>query len=929
MPRALSATRLRRRLLVIKKELRAQFSEFKMFLDSKEAWFACVNNGDVEAVRYNLPTYQKSVDRQGETALMHAVRNRDIEMVRLLGCFEHSLVNNDGYTALMLAAVCNEGEACKRLVPYEMNLVLPDGRTPLMLAAAAGAVDSTINLLPYQKCRTDLMGRTALMYAAEAGQFEAAQHLVLREKEHISKDAKTALILAAQNKHWDVARILYPLESHLLPEVVSDLIPDPAKLSKDDPTVSSFGLSSSIVDIVKDFPGRNVDLSMLSRSQIEGDLERKITEMERKIASLNDESSIIIVQNQALQNQVNQMNQEIIRLQAQLDESRQDNTKKAAMISELRAGINDATSHPHGAAVNAFKQEINRLHKDADGMAQLIHQLKDDAVEKNILLAKLRDTGSAKDREIDTLRSDILGLEQKLDNANQTIRRLRAELVDTSMSSEQSKAALSASATQRDLAGKEVAKLKDENVALRHTLKKMSANIENKDNEIFDLRQQLLSRSHDKSDSDSDGETIKVMEAQLNELKNEVDRLQSALFSKEDDIQLRNQKIKELADEILRLNKSGSKIQESNLATIDQLQSEITGLLGEIQHLKAQLTEKNKQIDDMNNLLVTYKEAAPNEANKSAALELQHLKLVIDNLTAELREKDRHILDLEKTSAPQPIPPQFADLVAKNEALLKSLQDVKEQNNALIKEQNSLEALLKQKDERIHPLERQLETAMSTCAASQNKLLDKEAELVDIRRAYDKLSVENSSNEQKVKDLSDKLGVLRKEKADADATYTASKRKTNNELLDLRARLEHAQKEIEVLTELSTKEPTYQVVKQYLANTVASLDACRDALADPEMARKENQNLMRRHQKDLEQLSDRVEQMSAILRAPVDQSQTVAMLLDEISQLKSKLSNLQAVQEEKYVDHRIRFFMHQVSWIRNTHLLSRQTMLTR
>lgn len=66
MPRALSATRLRRRLLVIKKELRAQFSEFKMFLDSKEAWFACVNNGDVEAVRYNLPTYQKSVDRQGK-----------------------------------------------------------------------------------------------------------------------------------------------------------------------------------------------------------------------------------------------------------------------------------------------------------------------------------------------------------------------------------------------------------------------------------------------------------------------------------------------------------------------------------------------------------------------------------------------------------------------------------------------------------------------------------------------------------------------------------------------------------------------------------------------------------------------------------------------------------------------------------------------
>lgn len=97
------------------KELRAQFSEFKMFLDSKEAWFACVNNGDVEAVRYNLPTYQKSVDRQGETALMHAVRNRDIEMVRLLGCFEHSLVNNDGYTALMLAAVCNEGRPANAL----------------------------------------------------------------------------------------------------------------------------------------------------------------------------------------------------------------------------------------------------------------------------------------------------------------------------------------------------------------------------------------------------------------------------------------------------------------------------------------------------------------------------------------------------------------------------------------------------------------------------------------------------------------------------------------------------------------------------------------------------------------------------------------------------------------------------------------------
>ena len=211
--------------------------------------------------------------------------------------------------------------------------------------------------------------------------------------------------------------------------------------------------------------------------------------MERKIASLNDESSIIIIQNQALQNQVNQMSQEIVRLQAQLDESRQDNTKKAATISELRAGINDVTSHPHGVAVNAFKQEINRLHKDADGMAQLIHQLKDDAVEKNILLAKLRDTGSAKDREIETLRSNILGLEQKLDNANQTIRRLRAELVDTNMSSEQSKAALSASTTQCDLVEKEIAKLKSENSSLRHSLKKMSADVESKANEILDLRQ--------------------------------------------------------------------------------------------------------------------------------------------------------------------------------------------------------------------------------------------------------------------------------------------------------------------------------------------------------------------------------------------------------------------------------------------------------
>lgn len=114
-----------------------------------EQWFKAVRSKNVQLVSELLPTYARTQNKHGETALMMAAASNCLSLCRALAPHEHSMTNNRGYTALAIAALRNYSSVCLLLVKYEKSVPLHKGMTPLLLAIQSSSLDAVRVLTPY------------------------------------------------------------------------------------------------------------------------------------------------------------------------------------------------------------------------------------------------------------------------------------------------------------------------------------------------------------------------------------------------------------------------------------------------------------------------------------------------------------------------------------------------------------------------------------------------------------------------------------------------------------------------------------------------------------------------------------------------------------------------------------------------------------
>lgn len=115
-----------------------------------------VYRGDVPLVQTLVDKESRITDRNGDTALLHAVRLLTVdetvygiphasllEIIKLLAPREARFISTrDKRSALMIAAEQNCYEAVSILAEYETHLRTSKGWTALMLAAKSGAVQA-------------------------------------------------------------------------------------------------------------------------------------------------------------------------------------------------------------------------------------------------------------------------------------------------------------------------------------------------------------------------------------------------------------------------------------------------------------------------------------------------------------------------------------------------------------------------------------------------------------------------------------------------------------------------------------------------------------------------------------------------------------------------------------------------------------------
>ncbi|ESU41115.1 Ankyrin repeat protein [Giardia duodenalis] len=194
--------------------------------------------GDAEMVKLLAPLQKGAKDKDGNTALVHALKNRHENVAMLLYRYEalswtplmraaaagdietakqhlsdRDKKNSDGETALMIAAKAGQENIVELLDPTDYR-----GVTALMRAAEKGNVETVKALVPLQKKRrtkgcininkVGLCKGTALMIAAVYGHAEVVKLLVEHEGGMQGADGRTALKWAAQNGEVDCARLL-------------------------------------------------------------------------------------------------------------------------------------------------------------------------------------------------------------------------------------------------------------------------------------------------------------------------------------------------------------------------------------------------------------------------------------------------------------------------------------------------------------------------------------------------------------------------------------------------------------------------------------------------------------------------------------------------------------------------------------------------
>lgn len=129
-------------------------------------WFGAAQRGDVAVIKELLQVHVRTVEENGNTALMLATRNGHSNICQILSSYEAGMRNTEGMTALMMAAVANNAELCDILAPLEWPLTLSDGKDALILAAELGNAYALTVLSAHADLIQDASGHTALDYAA-------------------------------------------------------------------------------------------------------------------------------------------------------------------------------------------------------------------------------------------------------------------------------------------------------------------------------------------------------------------------------------------------------------------------------------------------------------------------------------------------------------------------------------------------------------------------------------------------------------------------------------------------------------------------------------------------------------------------------------------------------------------------------------------
>lgn len=756
-------------------------------------WFEAIQAGQVELVRNHAAEYAKSVNSDGETGLMIAAREGNVELVKILGFFENGMVNSEGKTAIMIAAEANKGDVCKRLVAYEVNTTYGDFQmTPLMLAAEHGSTSAVSNLLPYLKAKTDTRGRTALMYAAAAGHTDVVKLLVVREKEIVSLDHKTAFVLAAENGHTDIVQCLASYEANLIPEFTRPSLMNFSSSQVGNPAFD-LSLSFSLIDAHR-FPSGQAGVESLTqtKTQLEHELESKIMQLELKLASLHDESSIVIGQNVSLHNQVKNMEENITTLRIEISRLQSETADKDAIINDLKERLSDMEGLVGAGGstedidnlkckIRELQNELAEKERDICALNERLTTVPSPTGDAAILadyenrINALKDELDARESDLSELRpiaektrafeDELASLRTMLDERNARI----AELEQATVSQDEAYATQILEEEIESLRQALLAKdgeldalqTRLEETAARGEPSDFDAIIEAKNSEIARL-QDLIQRAESVQRSSADGDKrVAQLEAQIaglekllseaqggdderiKELNEQIADLQFELTNAKEDINERDDEIELLRDRIQEEMKNSAALQEK----VDALEADTARGTDSAEYL-ARIEELQQQVRDLNDRLAEPREALhrlaePREAPVDETA-VRALEEKIEALNDEIEARDNQIAELKELLDSMPAQPADVDsgkltaLEEENDRLKGELQTLNDELDALkassADEASSLRGQITHLNKEVSDLKESLANARASGDASDiDKLIELQEQLEDAR----------------------------------------------------------------------------------------------------------------------------------------------------------------------------------------------------
>lgn len=326
-------------------------------------------------------------DQNGWTALMHALDSRydnlgqslldddsgveAEDICKILAPTEAGKADTNGMTALMIAAEAGNEHVCRLLIEKEAGQSTVTGLTAMMLAAQYGNHRIVRMLLAREAGLITHEGKTALMYAAEFGNFECCKLLLGGEGLIHTQDRITALMHAARGGHIAVVKLLMPtqqgivsttgLTAYLCAEEAGHSecaeILRPAETTE---AVRSLILQSTINASAAQ-PGtigitdRSLLLNDLTGTRLKktglrttgGMLQHELAEKDRAISILTKQLQKERIASEKLRNLVRSCNEEICRLQQQLQARGDEVETLANQLAALPGHIekNDITAN--------------------------------------------------------------------------------------------------------------------------------------------------------------------------------------------------------------------------------------------------------------------------------------------------------------------------------------------------------------------------------------------------------------------------------------------------------------------------------------------------------------------------------------------------------------------------------------------------------